>query len=62
MSETENAQIKETTEVTFNSLHIETKESRAGAADQHSNNESFNLNTKSPNLNLMITPSVYDFP
>lgn len=62
MSESKDEQIKSAREVTFNSLNIEKIESRAGPADHHSNNESFNLNTKSPNLNLMITPSVYDFP
>ena len=62
MSASKDEQIKLAREVTFNSLNIEKIESRAGPADHHSNNESFNLNTKSPNLNLMITPSVYDFP
>lgn len=62
MSESKDQQLQSAREVTFNSLNIEKIESRTGAADQHSNNESFTLNTKSPNLNLMITPSVYDFP
>lgn len=62
MSESKDEQSKTAREVTFNSLNIEKIESRAGPTDHHSNNESFTLNTKSPNLNLMITPSVYDFP
>ena len=45
-----------------NSLKIEKMESRAGINDLTSNNDSFNLHNKSPTLNLMITPSVHDFP
>ena len=46
----------------LNSLKIEKMESRGGLDDLNSRNDSFNLQTKSPNLNLMITPSVHDFP
>lgn len=50
-------------EGTSHSMTFDKKESRAAVpADPHSSTDSFQVNTKSPDLNLMITPSVYDCP
>ena len=50
----------------FEKLESCNNQSRAGpghnALDLASHNDSFNLQSKSPNHNLMITPSVHDFP